>query len=76
MTIKSPCLGCEERFPACHDTCANYKAYVNEKAEDRAKLYKWQKEYSYGTVRSGMSTKDFKYQCRKTKNKVFKDHKK
>ena len=76
MKVKSPCLNCEDRFPACHDTCGKYEAYVEANKEDKAKLNKWKKEYSYGTIRSGMSDKDFKYRVRPTKNKVFKDHKK
>ena len=35
MTIKkewgkAPCKGCEERYPACHDTCEKYKTFRAE----------------------------------------------
>ncbi len=76
MKVKSPCLNCEDRFPACHDTCEKYKEYKAESMADKTARHKWEQAYKFGRVRSGMSDKDFKYQCRKTKNKVFKDHKK
>ena len=27
---KQPCLGCEERYQACHDYCEAYKEYAEE----------------------------------------------
>lgn len=76
MKAKSPCFGCEERFSACRDTCDKYKMFVKAKNEDKTKLNKWKKEYTFGVMRSGMTEKKFKYRVRRTKNKVFKDHKK
>lgn len=31
----SPCKGCEERHPACHDSCGKYAEWLKE--------YKWNK---------------------------------
>ena len=31
-TKRAPCLNCEKRFPACHDTCADYREW-HDKAE-------------------------------------------
>lgn len=76
--VKSPCFNCPDRKEngICHSDCEKYLDYLDEKEADTAKFKAWQKAYQYGTIRSGMSDKKFKGQCRKTKNKVFKDHKK
>lgn len=33
--MKSPCYKCENRKPACHDSCENYQTWKTEWAERR-----------------------------------------
>lgn len=28
--MKAPCINCEERYPACHDSCDRYKEWKKE----------------------------------------------
>lgn len=35
MDNKTPCYGCERRKPLCHGSCEDYKAFAQEKEEQR-----------------------------------------
>jgi len=44
-----PCLGCEERYLACHDDCERYKAWTDERRKvlDARKEYKQMLELQF-----------------------------
>lgn len=37
----NPCKGCEERFPACHDSCEKYQAWKKDREEAKEKRRKY-----------------------------------
>ena len=41
---KSPCMGCNERHPGCHDGCEKYHKYVD--ANDEVRLKKAEYEFN------------------------------
>lgn len=44
---KTPCVDCENRYPACHDSCCEFKVWKAEKEEHKAKVAEGRK-HEYG----------------------------
>lgn len=52
MSVIKCCLGCEERRPACHDTCQKYNAEKTESLKAREKRMKFNKtEYDIHSIK-------------------------
>ena len=47
MRKKNPCMNCEDRHIACHDSCSRYKVWKEEVVEHREKIQKAKEDY-YG----------------------------
>ena len=43
----APCKDCEDRYPACHDLCSQYRRWVAERDEIKQKRKENAKEHDY-----------------------------
>lgn len=63
MNEKSPCMGCPNRHPACHDSCETYKGWLDRyHAQQRhyeANKTRWQILWSPAKERATRSTSKF-----------------
>ena len=39
VSIQSPCKGCQERYPACHDSCQRYIDAKSEFEETKQRIH-------------------------------------
>lgn len=44
VNLKSPCYGCEDRHPGCHETCEKYAGFLDEKNENWKKRIESEKD--------------------------------
>ena len=68
-TMVCPCKGCTDRKEACHDTCAAYKAWKEERDELVRRKIGMQREFE--AIECGFHGWSVRYGCAHQHNKLF-----